>query len=527
MVNHMIDTSAVGLMPAPERAPDNDLLLASIHEIFARHPAVGMAIGVVRDGRLDVFDAHGYADVATAKPITADTVFRIASITKTFTAIAILQLVERGLIGLDTPAADVLRSYTLVPAKKGFRAATIRHLLTHTAGIPEVRRPIDIVAPLFGELVPYGQRVPPLSEYYAGGLHIDAEPGTRFIYTDHDFATLGQIVEDVTGQPLAEYMRQHIFDPLGMADTSLMRTERIAARLATGYDVTSRGPRQHADYEVVSVGGGGAYSTPRDIVRYLAALTDRGANEHGAVLKPETLGQLFAAQYQPDARIPGVGLAFTRFDLNGHLAVEHGGILPAFISQIFLAPNDGVGVMAFTNGSRQAMIWMPGEMSALLRRALGLTNDALRTDVAHHPEIWPDLCGWYALSAKLTDVRARAIAAAGVEVFVRHGRLLIRFLSPIPRLYRGFALVPNDAADPYAFRVDLSEFGVGTVRVVFSQQAGAGTTRVHCDLMPLTLQKKPAYTNPRLWVGGAIAGTLGAFAAARLTTRSSRRRAGR
>lgn len=523
MATMVINTSAVGLVPAPQRAPNVDLLHRSIREIFARHPAVGMAIGVVRDGRLDVFDAHGYADVATARPITADTVFRIASITKTFTAIAILQLVERGLVELDTPAAEVLRSYRLVPARSTFRAATIRHLLTHTAGIPEVRRAADIVAPLFGELVPYGQRVPSLPEYYAGGLRIDAEPGTRFVYTDHDFTTLGQIVEDVTGQPLAEYMREHIFDPLGMADTSLVRSERIAAGLATGYDVTSRGPKPHADYDVVSVGGGGAYSTPRDMARYLAALSGGGANEHGAVLKSETHGQLFAAQYQPDQRIPGVGLAFTRFDLDGHLAVEHGGILPAFISQIFVAPDDGVGVMGFTNGSRQAMIWMPGEMSTLLRRALDLPNDAIRTDISHHPEIWPELCGWYALSAKLTDIRARAIAAAGVEVFVRRGRLFIRFLSPIPVLFRGFPLHPDDAADPYAFRVDLSQLGVGMLRVVFSRHAGAGTTRVHCDVMPLTLEKQPAYTNPRLWVGGMLVSVFGGVAAANLTTRFRRR----
>lgn len=517
----MIEAPAQAAPSAYAGWADDSQFGRNVQEILNRHPSVGMAIGIVRHGRLDLFHAHGLADIGKAKPIMRDTVFRVASITKTFTAIAILQLVEQGVIELDTAAAKCLRAYRLVPSRASFGPVTIRQLLTHTAGIPEVRHAADVIKPLFGELVPFGQRVPPLSEFYARGLRVDAEPGSRFVYTDHDFATLGQIVEDVTGESLADYMRQHIFHPLGMTSTDLVRTKSIADRLATGYDMGREGPKAVADYEVISVGGGGAYSTPEDIARYLAALVGGGANDHGAVLKPETLGLLFAAQYQPDPRIPGVGLAFTRFDLDGHAAVEHGGILPGFISQIVLAPNDGVGVMGFTNGSRRAMVWMPSAMSRMLRRGLGIADDAIRTDVPHHPEVWPDLCGWYALSAKLTDARARALASVGVEVFVRGGRLMVRFLSPIPPLYKGFALHPDDESDRYAFRVDLSEFGVGTARVVFSQQPGRGTTRVHCELMPLSLEKKPRWTNPRLWVTSA----LGAVAVAGLATRLRRRAA--
>jgi CubicO group peptidase (beta-lactamase class C family) len=487
----------------PARIDDGELR-QRVQQILNRHPVVGMAIGVVRNGRLDFFHAHGFADIASATPIDQDTVFRVASITKTFTAIAVLQLVERGLLDLDLPAARYLRVYTLVPAKPSFRAATIRHLLTHTAGVPEVRRPSDVVARLFGELVRFGEPLPPLADYYGGGLRIDAEPGSRYIYTDHDFATLGQIVQDVSGQPVADYMRENIFRPLGMADTDLVRTKPIAARLATGYDIGRRGPKRIPDYDVISVGGGAAYSTPRDMARYLAALLGGGANEHGSVLKPDTLALMFAAQYQPDHRLPGVGLAFTRFDLDGHPAVEHGGILPGFISQVCVAPQDGVAVMGFTNGSRLGMVWLPSEMARLLRQVIGIADDGIRKDIPQHPEVWKDLCGWYRVSAKLTDVRTRAMTFAGVEVFVRRGVLMLRFLSPIPPLYRGFALHPDDETDPYVFRVDLSPFGVGTARVVFSQEEGLGTTRVHCELMPLTLEKQPALTNPRLWVGGAF-----------------------
>jgi CubicO group peptidase (beta-lactamase class C family) len=96
---------------------------------------------VVRNGRLEFFHGHGAADIASNTPITADTVFRIASITKTFTAIAVMQLSEQGRIDLDAPAHDYLRAYRLLPAKAGFRPATVRDLLTHTAGSLRCRVP--------------------------------------------------------------------------------------------------------------------------------------------------------------------------------------------------------------------------------------------------------------------------------------------------------------------------------------------------------------------------------------------------
>lgn len=117
----------------------NDLeLTARVGEILSRHPAVGLAVGVVRDGSLVFFYGHGVADIASGTPVTEDTVFRIGSLTKTFTAIAVLQLWEQGLVDLDAPASDYLRAYELVPAKATHRPATVRHLLTYTAGLPQV-----------------------------------------------------------------------------------------------------------------------------------------------------------------------------------------------------------------------------------------------------------------------------------------------------------------------------------------------------------------------------------------------------
>ncbi|MCI0687505.1 MAG: beta-lactamase family protein, partial [Sporichthyaceae bacterium] len=225
-------------------AVDQIEMTTRVRETLNRWPAVGLALGVVRDGSLDFFYGHGVADIATSTPVTQDTVFRIGSVTKTFTAIAVMRLWERGLVDLDAPANDYLRAYHLVPAKARFRPATVRHLLTHTAGIREVLHPSGLLRMRdLGETVKLGQPVPSLAGYYRGGLRLDTEPGTRFMYTNHGFATLGQLVEDVSRQPLHRYLREHIFEPLGMTATDLARSERVRSKLATGYDLRRAGAR--------------------------------------------------------------------------------------------------------------------------------------------------------------------------------------------------------------------------------------------------------------------------------------------
>ena len=105
----------------------------------------------------------------------------------------------------------------------------MRHLLTHTAGVPEWVHPTRMVnSGWFGESYALGERLPTLAEYYRGGLRLAVEPGTVCTYSDHGFATLGQIVEDVSGEPLAHYLREHIFQPLGMADSDLLRSREVA-----------------------------------------------------------------------------------------------------------------------------------------------------------------------------------------------------------------------------------------------------------------------------------------------------------
>ena len=492
-------------------------LEAVLDDVVARQPSVGLAVGIVRDGGLAAFRGHGLADIRTATPITEDTTFRVASITKTFTAIAVMQLRERGLVDLDRPVNEYLRAYRLEPTRAGSSPATVRHLLTHTAGLAEVAHLRGLVEPDFGESVPAGEPLPSLASFYGATLPTYAEPGTRFVYNNHGPATLGQIVEDVTGLPLHEYVRAHIFEPLGMTDSTLVRPPPGSARLATGYEIGSRGVRRPAERDMVTTGAASAYSTPRDMARYAAALLAGGASPHGRILQTPTLEQMFAPQYRPDPRVPGMGLGFFRYRAAGHDAVGHQGTHPGFHSQITLTPDHGVGVIAFTNGSHHPDFWLPGTVARLLGRILAI-DDAPRP-APHHPEVWADLCGWYRLDARPTDVRLRGMLGAGVEVLVRRGRLIARFLTPIPALARGFELEPEDARDPYAFRISPPDEAMEPIRLVFARDPAGATDRLCLDIMPLVMRKQPAATNPRRWATGA----LGALSAAALATAVSQR----
>jgi CubicO group peptidase (beta-lactamase class C family) len=267
---------------------------AKVGEVLNRWPTAGLAVGVVRDGSLAWFHGHGVADIGSGTPVTQDTVFRIASITKTITAIAVMQLWEQGLVDLDAPANHYLRGYSLVPARASFRPATLRHLLTHTAGVRAVRRPSDLLRPTLGWGARVARPAPSLAEYYRGGLRVDVEPGTKWAYSNHGFATLGQIVEDVSGIPLDRYLRERVFGPLGMGSSDLVRSERVRPR--------SLGPGVLTDPQPRTMLGAGV-----EVVVRHGQLTIRGQMPIPAVRRGLRLHPDGADPYAFRIDLPGLG----------------------------------------------------------------------------------------------------------------------------------------------------------------------------------------------------------------------------
>ena len=497
------------------RGPLELEMKAKVGEVLNRWPTAGLAVGVVRNGSLEWFYGHGVADIASKAPVTEDTVFRIASITKTFTAIAVMQLWEQGLVDLDAPANDYLRAYQLVPAKASFRPATVRHLLTHTAGVRAVRRASDLLRPALGWGAPVGRPAPSLAEYYRGGLRVDVEPGTKWAYSNHGFATLGQIVEDVSGIPFDRYLRERMFGPLGMESSDLVRSERVRPRLATGYELRLRRTQ------------GGRRPRDRDSRRRARSTPPRptwlATSRRFWAAAPTSTAPCSDPRRSPRCSSPttspirgyrawGWGSSATRSADTGPSATTGSGRASAR-TWCSLRTRGSVSSRSPTPaGSTPAARRCPSRTrsSVIL---LGLPDDAVRTDVPEHPEVWSDLCGWYSFGpGVLTDPQPRAMLGAGVEVVVRRDHLTIRGQMPIPAVRKGLRLYP-DGDDPYAFRIDLSGFGAGTSPVVFSREPGGEVTALHLGLAPMSFQKRPDVRNPRPWVNGALAAGATALAA--------------
>ena len=307
-----------------------------------------------------------------------------------------------------------------------------------------------------------------------------------------------------------------------MDHTDLVRSERVRSRLATGYVLRSRGLKPVADRDVPTPGGGGMYSTAADVARYIAALQQIYARKHDLVLEPETLASMFQPHFQLDPRLPGMGLAFELGEEAGHKTISKTGIVSGFHSAIVVAPEDRIGVIALSNtGGLNGRNATAPLAAALLRRRLGLPDQTIRSDIPARPETWKEICGWYSPDrGPVTNLFTRALMGAGAEVTVRDGRLMLKPLHPVPAIRHGMRLHPDDANDPYVFRVEMPEYGIN-LRVVFSHSHEQGRTRTRLLTDSFSFQKRPDARNPRSWVQGAL--LVGATAIAVRQRRERRR----
>lgn len=500
----------------------SDLDAAAVREVTARvltrWPSAGVAVAVVREERPTWFHLRGVADTVTRSPVSTETVFRVGSLTKVVTAVAVLQLSEEGRIDLDAPANDYLRAFQVTRARPELRPATVRHLLTHTSGIGYWRRMADLLRPGPGAGV-QADRLVPLSEFYRRGLPQEVQPGTKWVYSNHAFAALGQIVEDVSGQPLDAFYRERILGPLGMEHTGLSPSPRDRSELATGYLVRRSGLRPVAVKDIPTPGSGGLYSTAADLGRFLEFLLHPGPS---GVLRPSTVATMFEPHFQPDPRLPGMGLAFDLSREGTVRAASKGGTVAGFHSMLVLAPDRRIGVVVLTNTgglSGQGAATPLG--AALIRNLLGEPADPVRTDIELHPEIWSELCGWYAPTpGPVTNLFTRALMGAGAEVVVERRALMLKPMSPVPAMRRGLRLHPDDPTDPYVLRIDLSDVGMGTMPVVFATAAGSRP----CFFMDLMrFDRQPDARNPRRLATGALSVGAGAIAVHALRSRTAGR----
>jgi CubicO group peptidase (beta-lactamase class C family) len=321
--------------------------------------APGLAWGVIIDGELAASGAVGLRDVEANQPATPQSIFRIASMTKSFTALAILSLRDDGKLSLDDAVTKHIPEFAGVALPtKDAPAITIRHLLTHSEGFPEDN--------------PWGDRqlaIPDgtLGEWLKQGLPFSTSPGTAFEYSNYGFALLGRIVSNVSGVPFGDYIRTRILTPLGMRAT-LWETSTVPAdRIAHGYRRDGERwiketPLAHGSYGAM----GGLYTSAEDLARYVAfmlsAWPPRDDAEAGPVRRSSVRemqqGQrhsgLAVFRTAPDAPLTvrtsayAYGLGSSQ-DCRFRVTVAHGGGLPGYGSSMTWLPEHGVGVIVLAN----------------------------------------------------------------------------------------------------------------------------------------------------------------------------------
>jgi Beta-lactamase class C and other penicillin binding proteins len=470
-----------------------------------RHGLGGVAVAVVATGEQPAIECLGLADRARDRPVTPDTVFRIASISKTLTAIRLMQLRDEGRFQLDDAVNNYLKGLR-IESPPGAPEVTFRHLLTHTAGIGEVPRLSDLVRrDAWGAGPPNAAPLDP-ADLYAGAVRAEVAAGTKWAYANHGFVVLGKLIADVGCESFVEQMRQHVLLPLGMANTDSVRSERVSDRLAAGYHwILGRfGPVK--DYDLNLLGAGSVLSSLSDMARYAAWLLDCGSGARGDLLAHDTLSEMTSPQFMLDPRLTtSMGLSFFLDRFGTHRVSGHDGNVPGFASALLVAPDDGVGVVVLTNTG--SFIGAHRLAAAALRSRLRVPDPAgllPRSDVPDSPHVWSELTGCYAPKPGfLTNARTWEMAGGEVEVCVRNRRLLLRALSPFRHLRRGVELHATDAADPFLFAFDIEGL---VVSVAFGTD-DAGRVERLCIGAPAmaTLHRRPVWRSSRRRLRAGVA----------------------
>ncbi len=316
----------------------------------------GLALALTdRTGLLGVA-TYGLANVAAQTPVQPEALFEIGSISKSFTAIALLQLHAAGRLELHAPVQSYLPWFD-VPSSPA--PITLHHLLTHTAGIP-------MGSDFTGEAM---HEVWALRQVPAA-----APPSERFRYSNVGYKALGLVLEALEKRPYPEIVRQRILEPLGMAASEPVITHDTRRRLAAGYGpwyddrpFHPSHPLAPATWLETATADGSIASTAADMARYLRALLNRGAG----LLTEESFALLTQPAVRPDDGLHGTfyGYGLTVMDQDGHTLIGHSGGMVGYMTDMVGDLHDGLGVIVLTNGCRD-----PGEIGrfalTLLRAAI-------------------------------------------------------------------------------------------------------------------------------------------------------------
>jgi D-alanyl-D-alanine carboxypeptidase len=311
---------------------------AAVLDSLARAPVearqvAGLVVAVVKGSDTLLVRAYGQADVENEVPMTVGHVFQIASVTKEFTAAAVLKLVENGKLRLDD---DVTRYLPDAPTQG--RKVTIRQLLSHTSGIADV-------AELPGFQGVKRRDLPPDSVVaLVRNEPFYFPPGEQMRYSNTGYLVLGELIETVSGRPYADFLAETLFRPTAMAHSRDCDQRAVIPRRVSGYDFTDAGFRRAEFISLrIPFAAGGLCSTALDLIAWNQAL------HQGRILGPAAYAEMTRAQPLAGGRRTRYGLGLGLGTLAGHRAYHHGGDIQGFTSYLAYFPDDSLSVAVLMN----------------------------------------------------------------------------------------------------------------------------------------------------------------------------------
>lgn len=321
-------TAASGL--PPEKA---EAIREAVKGQMAAMGIPGLSVAVADDFSIVFSEGFGMADLEHSVPATRETIYRLASISKPITAVAALQLMERGRLDLDAPVRKYVPDF---PEKKW--PVTIRHLLTHTSGIRHYGSPDEL-----GSTRHYSDMLEPLKIFEADPLLF--KPGTRFSYTTYGYNLLGAAVEKAAGVPFMDYLRENIFEPAKMETAGQDDSYAIIPHRARGYRIGSGHRVVNCSLADTSnkIPGGGMVATAEDLVRFAIAV------ERGALLKPETVKMMFTPYQLSGGRKTTYALGWVLGERAGQTCVSHSGGQQGTSTFLATLPERGLSIAVTAN----------------------------------------------------------------------------------------------------------------------------------------------------------------------------------
>ncbi len=311
-------------------------LAASIDAVVAplyKADEPGATLIVVKDGKTVLRKAYGMADVAGKVAMRPEHSLRLGSITKQFTAVAIMMLADEGKLATSDPITKFFPDY---PTQG--KLITIEHLLTHTSGIVSYTGKPD-----FRSQSQRNFTVPQMLDYFKNDP-MEFAPGTKYAYNNSGYYLLGAIIEKVSGQTYAKFLEHRIFVPLGMTDTAYEGHERAGILRAAGHQKTDTGYGPSTPLNMSQPYAAGALvSTVEDLAKWEAAISA------GMLLKPASWKQAFTAYTLADGKSTDYGYGWAIDKLRGNHAISHGGGINGFSTYALRLPQDKVFVAILAN----------------------------------------------------------------------------------------------------------------------------------------------------------------------------------